>query len=70
MQKAHTHSCLCRAEPCCSGRQDVWPLLTEDAASPRDFLPTTEVSILWGTRWKLLTLAGQSQYYSVRQTHK
>ena len=48
----------------------MWPLLTENAASPRDFLPTTEVSILWGTRWKLLTLAGQSQYYSVRQTHK
>ena len=71
MQKPHTHSCLCRAEPCCSGRrQDVWPLLTKDAPSPRDFLPTTEVSILWGTRWKLLTLAGQSQYYSVRQTQR
>jgi len=50
---------------------DVWPLLTgTNSTPPRRLTPTTEVSIVdVGTGeateawWKLVTLAGQSNYY-------
>jgi len=38
---------------------DVWPLLLSRASqSPREYLPTTEHSLIWKGRWKLITLAG------------
>jgi hypothetical protein len=56
----------------CSG-VDVWPLLTgANATQPRPLTPVTEVSIVdtsdhtrW---WKLITLAGQSGYYTTNST--
>ena len=53
---------------------DVWPLLTgTNTTQPRLRTPTTEVSITdtsEGTQrwWKLITLAGQSNYYFPNQT--
>jgi hypothetical protein len=52
---------------------DVWPLLTgANATQPRALTPVTEVSIVdagssakW---WKLITLAGQSGYYTPNAT--
>ena len=33
---------------------DVWPLLLSGASeSPRDYLPTTEYSLIYKGRWKL-----------------
>ena len=38
---------------------DVWPLLLSGASeNPRPYLPTTEHSIIWEGRWKLITNAG------------
>ena len=40
---------------------DVWGLLLNgSSASPREYLPTTEFSIIWKGRYKLLTNAGGS----------
>eukprot|EP00937_MAST-01D_sp_MAST-1D-sp2_P002952 g2952.t1 len=55
---------------------DVWPLLTgANATQPRAATPTTETSITdtsefaaSGKWWKLITLAGQSNYYYENQT--
>ena len=52
---------------------DVWPLLAGDnATQPRSLTPTSEVAIIDSSnrdRWfKLVTLAGQSQYYNPNQT--
>lgn len=48
---------------------NVWPLLTgENATQPRPMTPTTETSLVYTTEnewWKLVTLAGQSNYYSM-----
>lgn len=48
---------------------DVWPLLTgSNTTQPRKATPTTEASIIETTEskqwWKLVTLAGQSNYYT------
>lgn len=43
---------------------DVWPLiLSQSADSPHEYLPTTEYSIIWQGRWKLLTNAAGSGWY-------
>lgn len=52
---------------------DVWPLLTgANATQPRALTPTTEVSIIDAqdsiTWWKLITLAGESGYYTPNAT--
>jgi len=52
---------------------DVWPLLTgSNATQPRTVTPTTEASIIetHGSKqwWKLVTLAGQSNYYNPNAT--
>eukprot|EP01046_Picozoa_sp_COSAG06_P002328 COSAG06_NODE_82_length_25183_cov_133.214240_6_plen_280_part_00 len=45
-------------------RLDVWPLLLQNASSsPREYLPTTEHSIIWKERYKLYTSAGQVNWY-------
>ena len=43
---------------------DVWPLLLSRASeSPRDYIPTTEDSIVYQGRWKLLTSAPRQGWY-------
>jgi hypothetical protein len=43
---------------------DVWPILVGGRSdSPREYLPTTEHSIIWQGRWKLLTNASGSGWY-------
>lgn len=53
---------------------NVWPLLTgSNTTVPRNLTPTSEVGILdssdEGHLWKLVTLAGQSNYYFKNQTN-
>lgn len=53
---------------------DVWPMLIgKNTTQPRALTPTTEASIIDAadpTRWwKLITLAGQSNYYLPNQTN-
>ncbi len=53
---------------------DVWPLLVgTNLTQPRAVTPTTEVSVIdasSSTRWwKLIILAGQSNYYTINNTH-
>lgn len=48
---------------------NVWPLLTgSNTTQPRSLTPVTETAVIQidpdGTWWKLITLAGQSNYYS------
>lgn len=52
---------------------DVWPMLTgTNTSQPRPITPITEVSIVdtstAGKWWKLITLAGQSGYYTINST--
>ena len=51
---------------------DVWPMLTGiNSTQPRMLTPTTEVGIIEATPerfWKLITLAGQSVYYTPNNT--
>lgn len=52
---------------------DVWPMLTgENITQPRPITPVTESSIIDASSranwWKLVTLAGQSNYYYKNQT--
>ena len=53
---------------------NVWPMLTgENKTQPRAETPTSEVGILdtseEGHLWKLVTLAGESNYYYKNQTN-
>ena len=52
---------------------DVWPMLVgTNLTQPRAITPTTEVSVIdaSSTRWwKLIFLAGQSNYYTTNNTH-
>ena len=53
---------------------DVWPMLMgKNSTPPRALTPTSEVGILdsssEGHLWKLVTLAGQSNYYYKNQTN-
>ena len=42
---------------------DVWPLLLSGAKdSPREYLPTTEASIIWKGRWKLIVDASATKW--------
>ena len=52
---------------------DVWPLITgTNTTQPRPLTPVTEVSIVDASDpkrwWKLITLAGQSGYYTTNAT--
>jgi len=53
---------------------DVWPMLTgANTTQPRVLTPTTESSIVEATPttwWKLITLAGQSNYYYPNATQR
>ena len=41
----------------------------QNLTSPRDFLPVTEVSLIWKEQWKLLVDAGPTNYYTANCTH-
>jgi len=54
---------------------NVWPLLTrKNLTQPREMTPITESSLIWvdpanqSQWWKLITLAGQSNYYHPNQS--
>ena len=48
---------------------DVWPMLMgTNATQPREYTPTSDYGIVWGT-WKLVVLGGQSNYYTENATH-
>mmetsp|Transcript_33133 Transcript_33133/g.100191 ORF Transcript_33133/g.100191 Transcript_33133/m.100191 type:complete len:713 (-) Transcript_33133:78-2216(-) len=48
---------------------DVWPMLTKvNTTQPREFTPTSDYGLVWG-KWKVVTLAGQSNYYTTNSSH-
>eukprot|EP00936_MAST-01D_sp_MAST-1D-sp1_P000789 g789.t1 len=49
---------------------DVWPaILAGQDSYLHEYLPTTENSILWQERWKLITAAENTFWYSPNNTH-
>ena len=48
---------------------DVWPMLVgTNLTAPRPWTPTSDYGIVWG-QYKLVTLAGQSNYYTNSSEH-
>ena len=45
--------------------RDMWPVLTGQAADlGREWLPTTNQSLVWNSRWKLITAAPATHWYT------